>query len=104
MLNVGDVEKAADPVAKQPPTGEAAGTCNKGAVVFSDLYSTGNTGAVSTRNGSALGWLSPNGVKEKTMNIRKKTGVIEKYTQSVPLLFCLYASTTILSKIHNYNN
>lgn len=61
MLNVGDVDKAADPVAKQPPAGEAAGTCgckkscncNKAAVVFSDLYSTGNTRSVSTSHGSA---------------------------------------------------
>lgn len=49
LLNVGEVEKPADPAAKQPPQREAAGTCGcnkscnctKGPVVFSDLYSTG---------------------------------------------------------------
>lgn len=49
LLNVGEVEKPADPAAKQPPQEEAAGTCGcnkscnctKAAVVFSDLYSTG---------------------------------------------------------------
>uniref|UniRef100_A0A3Q0R076 Glutamate decarboxylase 2 n=1 Tax=Amphilophus citrinellus TaxID=61819 RepID=A0A3Q0R076_AMPCI len=47
LLNVGEVEKPADPAAKQPPQ-TAAGTCGcnkscnctKAAVVFSDLYST----------------------------------------------------------------
>lgn len=61
MLNVGDVEKATDPVAKQPPAEEAVGTCgckkscncNKAAVVFSDLYSTGNNCSISTCHGSA---------------------------------------------------
>lgn len=49
LLNVGEVEKAADPAATQPPQGEAAGTCGcnkscnctKAPLVFSDLYSTG---------------------------------------------------------------
>lgn len=53
LLNVGEVEKGADPVAKQPPSRETAGTCgckkpcncNKAAVVFSDLYSTGTEAA-----------------------------------------------------------
>lgn len=48
LLNVGEVEKAAEPGAKQPPE-TAAGTCGcnkscnctKAAVGFSDLYSTG---------------------------------------------------------------
>lgn len=53
LLNVGEVEKGADSVAKQPPPSETAGTCgckkpcncNKAAVVFSDLYSTGTEAA-----------------------------------------------------------
>ncbi|TNN57167.1 Glutamate decarboxylase 2 [Liparis tanakae] len=52
LLNVGEVEKAADPAAKQPPEAEeAAGSCGscgcnkscnctKAPLVFSDLYST----------------------------------------------------------------
>lgn len=49
LLSVGEGEKPAETAAKQPPQTEAAGTCGcnkscnctKGAVVFSDLYSTG---------------------------------------------------------------
>lgn len=51
LLNVGEAEKPADPAAKQPPPGEAGGTCGcnkscnctKAAVGFSDLYSTGTS-------------------------------------------------------------
>ncbi len=56
LLNVGEVEKPADPAAKQPPQREAAGTCGcnkscnctKAAVVFSDLYSTGTKAKLKT--------------------------------------------------------
>lgn len=59
LLNVGEVEKAVDPAATQPPQGEAAGTCGcnksctctKTPVVFSDLYSTGTQDMASIHAG-----------------------------------------------------
>lgn len=48
LLNVGEMEKPADPADKQPPQTTAGSCgcnkscdCTKAAVVFSDLYSTG---------------------------------------------------------------
>lgn len=67
LLSVGEGEKAAEPAAKQPPQTEAAGTCgcnkscncSKGAVVFSDLYSTGTESMLQTRISYTVGPLIP---------------------------------------------
>ena len=69
LLNVGEVEKPADPAAKQPPQREAASTCGcnkscnctKGPVVFSDLYSTGTraNGSLNTPDPSHWAWAWP---------------------------------------------